>query len=393
MQVVQEKIKVSKFRRALKHGEAQVLPKRSTNLDTKNIRQSRLGSWTAISRKDNLRPTEVDLLAIVRNKAIKDTGDGKTRGSICLSKQGQSSREKKGIEGKDSILDILLIVYPNTILIEGLNTIFPPPINSNVMEEFGVLVPLYKPVNSRFKHPEIRFIPEKGLVVLKKLLLKRFSVKLEGFIRIMDPWKENQPCGNNFGRCDRGGNGNGGGGGIQPSGVAKALYSAARISVWQDIENSQVPRESDPHSIAQNISTVLVNVNYCGPFSIFAYGDTIKISAFVQQVLNSTGIGLDHVLQNPKSISLVEVNDLNSPAFWDKNKAANPKRFTKVPLLKAQRTLGCIPSMANSLYSSFASVKKRIVLSNERDEDPKYRGESLGGAKHFTMDLYGLALF
>ncbi|KAF3684100.1 hypothetical protein FXO37_01499 [Capsicum annuum] len=190
-----------------------------------------------------------------------------------------------------------------------------------------------------------------------------------------------------------GGNGNGRGGGIQPSGVAKALYSAARISVWQDIENSQVPRESDPHAIAQNISTVLVNVNYCGPVSIFAYGDTTKISASVQQVLNSTGNGLDHVLQNPKSISLVEVNDLNSPAFWDKNKAANPKRFTKVLLLKAQRTLGCIPLMANSLYTSFASVKKRIVLSNERDEKPKYRGESLGGAKHFTMDLYGLALF
>ncbi|PHT58711.1 hypothetical protein CQW23_01074 [Capsicum baccatum] len=103
-------------------------------------------------------------------------------------------------------------------------------------------------------------------------------------------------------------------------------------------------------------------------------------------------------MENPKSISLVEVNDLNSPAFWDKNKAANPKRFTKVLLLKAQRTLGCIPWMANSLYTSFASVKKRIVLSNERDEEPKYRvafksGESLGGAKHFTMDLYGLALF
>ncbi|KAM3322715.1 hypothetical protein P3S67_003866 [Capsicum chacoense] len=98
-------------------------------------------------------------------------------------------------------------------------------------------------------------------------------------------------------------------------------------------------------------------------------------------------------MENPKSISLVEVNDLNSPAFWHKNKAANPKMFTKVLLLKAQRKLGCIPWMANSLYTSFTSVKKRIVLSNERDEEPKYRGESLGGAKYFTMDLYGLALF
>ncbi|KAF3681402.1 hypothetical protein FXO37_02935 [Capsicum annuum] len=78
-------------------------------------------------------------------------------------------------------------------------------------------------------------------------------------------------------------------------------------------------------------------------------------------------------MENPKSISLVEVTDLNSPAFRDKNKVANPKKFTKVLLLKAQRTLGCIPWMANSLYTSFASVKKRIMLSNERDEEPKYR--------------------
>lgn len=71
-------------------------------------------------------------------------------------------------------------------------------------------------------------------------------------------------------------------------------------------------------------------------------------------------------MENAKSISFVEVNDLDSPAFRDKNKAANPKRFTKVLLLKAQRTLGYIPK-------TFASVKKRIALSDERDEEPKYR--------------------
>ncbi|PHU14187.1 hypothetical protein BC332_15392 [Capsicum chinense] len=97
------------------------------------------------------------------------------------------------------------------------------------------------------------------------------------------------------GKGGAGGNGNGGGRGIQPLGVAKVLYSAARISVWWDIENYQVPRESDPHEIAQNISFALVNMNYCVPVLIFAYGDTTKISAFVQQALNSTGIGLDHV--------------------------------------------------------------------------------------------------
>ncbi|KAM3237846.1 putative protein isoform X1 [Capsicum annuum] len=133
-------------------------------------------------------------------------------------------------------------------------------------------------------------------------------------------------------------NGNGGGG-IQPSGVAKVLYSVARISVWWDIENYQVLE--------------------------------LDLIMFLQ-TLNSTGIGLDHVpavthlgllpfdlfwtimvpssvivtMENPKSISLIEVNDLNSPAFRDKSKAANPKRLTKVLLLKAQRRLGCISWMA-----------------------------------------------
>lgn len=88
-----------------------------------------------------------------------------------LETTGKRSREKGRIEGEDSILDLLLIVYPDTILIEGLNTIFPPLVNGSG-KEFGVLIPLYKSVNSRFKNLEIRFIPEKGLVVLKKLLLK-----------------------------------------------------------------------------------------------------------------------------------------------------------------------------------------------------------------------------
>ncbi|KAF3626253.1 hypothetical protein FXO37_30438 [Capsicum annuum] len=175
--------------------------------------------------------------------------------------------------------------------------------------------------------------------------------------------------------------------------------AAVWISVWWDIENYQVPSESDPHAIAQNISSMLTNMNY-------------KISASVQQALNSTEIGLDHfpsgiiydffpvcvvvtrlgllpfdlfwiimessfvvvTMENSKTIPLVEVNDLNSPAFWDKNKAANPKRFTKVLLLKAHRTLGCIPWMANILYTTFLSIKKCIALSDERDEQPKYRG-------------------
>ncbi|KAL0284451.1 UNVERIFIED_CONTAM: hypothetical protein Sangu_2824100 [Sesamum angustifolium] len=51
-------------------------------------------------------------------------------------------------------------------------------------------------------------------------------------------------------------------------------YRIAKTSVWWDIENCQVPKACDPHVIAQNISSALVKMNYCGPVTISAYGDT-----------------------------------------------------------------------------------------------------------------------
>ncbi|KAJ0916148.1 putative NYN domain, limkain-b1-type, meiosis regulator and mRNA stability factor 1 [Helianthus annuus] len=78
-------------------------------------------------------------------------------------------------------------------------------------------------------------------------------------------------------------------------GAIEQQYTTAKISVWWDIENCQVPKGFEPHSIAQNISSALVNMNYCGPVSISAYGDTNGIPASVQQGLNSTGIALNHV--------------------------------------------------------------------------------------------------
>ncbi|XP_060167412.1 uncharacterized protein LOC132598507 [Lycium barbarum] len=108
-----------------------------------------------------------------------------------------------------------------------------------------------------------------------------------------------------------GGNGNGVGVGGPP---AESLYSGARVSVWWDIENCQVQRGSDPHAIAQNISSALVNMNYCGPVSISAYGDTTKISSSVQQALNSTGIGLNHVPAGVKDASDKKI--LVDMLFW-----------------------------------------------------------------------------
>ncbi|KAG8384789.1 hypothetical protein BUALT_Bualt04G0155000 [Buddleja alternifolia] len=80
-------------------------------------------------------------------------------------------------------------------------------------------------------------------------------------------------------------------------------------------------------------------------------------------------------LEKPENISLIELNDSKSGSlFPEKQKAASPKQFTWVLLLKAHRILAVIPWLAVSLWSVFGSVKQRIALSDSNEEDPKYRG-------------------
>lgn len=100
--------------------------------------------------------------------------------------------------------------------------------------------------------------------------------------------------------------GDGGGGLALPfmaAAVAESQYLSAKISVWWDIENCAVPKGCEPHSIAQNISSALVKMNYCGPLSISAYGDTHRIPPSIQQALSSTGIALNHVPAGPYASS------------------------------------------------------------------------------------------
>ncbi|KAK1280604.1 hypothetical protein QJS04_geneDACA004672 [Acorus gramineus] len=105
---------------------------------------------------------------------------------------------------------------------------------------------------------------------------------------------------------------NGGGG---SSAAAVGEYSAAKTSVWWDIENCQVPKGSDPHMIAQNISTALAEVGYRGAVStISAYGDTNRIPHVVQHALNSTGISLNHVPAGVKDASDKKI--LVDMLFW-----------------------------------------------------------------------------
>ncbi|RDX84425.1 Meiosis regulator and mRNA stability factor 1, partial [Mucuna pruriens] len=104
------------------------------------------------------------------------------------------------------------------------------------------------------------------------------------------------------------------GGGGATAAHAEAQYSSAKTSVWWDIENCQVPKGCDPHAIAQNISSALVRMNYCGPVSISAYGDTTRITASVQHALSSTGISLNHVPAGVKDASDKKI--LVDMLFW-----------------------------------------------------------------------------
>ncbi|KAL6504963.1 hypothetical protein OROGR_024780 [Orobanche gracilis] len=97
-------------------------------------------------------------------------------------------------------------------------------------------------------------------------------------------------------------------GGVEPQ------YGCAKTSVWWDIENCQVPRFCNPNAIAQNICSALGKMNYCGPITISAYGDTTRIPTSVQHALSSTGIALNHVPAGVKDASDKKI--LVDMLFW-----------------------------------------------------------------------------
>ncbi|KAJ0079528.1 hypothetical protein Patl1_23900 [Pistacia atlantica] len=97
-------------------------------------------------------------------------------------------------------------------------------------------------------------------------------------------------------------------------GVAEMQYVKAKTSVWWDVENCQVPKGCDPHAIAQNISSAIAKLNYCGPLSISAYGDTNRIPQSVQHALSSTGISLNQVPAGIKDASDKKI--LVDLLFW-----------------------------------------------------------------------------
>ncbi|KAL4369280.1 hypothetical protein GQ457_05G001400 [Hibiscus cannabinus] len=51
-------------------------------------------------------------------------------------------------------------------------------------------------------------------------------------------------------------------------GPAESQYVSSKTSVWWDIENCHVPKNCDAHAIAQNVSSALAKMNYCGSFHL-----------------------------------------------------------------------------------------------------------------------------
>ncbi|XP_030954026.1 xyloglucan glycosyltransferase 4 [Quercus lobata] len=90
-------------------------------------------------------------------------------------------------------------------------------------------------------------------------------------------------------------------------------------------------------------------------------------------------------IEKPNNLSFPEVNGTDSLLLPDKQKAASPKQFTWVLLLKAHRVLTSLSWVAMTFKSMFLSIKKRIALSDVSEEEPKSRGRLYRFIKVFLV--------
>lgn len=82
--------------------------------------------------------------------------------------------------------------------------------------------------------------------------------------------------------------------------MARQSSSASKISVWWDIENCHVPRNVDPHYIAQNLKLALHHANLNGPITVDLFGDTRNLDHKTLEALSSTGITINHIPRGNK---------------------------------------------------------------------------------------------
>ncbi|KAJ9683488.1 hypothetical protein PVL29_019177 [Vitis rotundifolia] len=79
-------------------------------------------------------------------------------------------------------------------------------------------------------------------------------------------------------------------------------------------------------------------------------------------------------IEKPSNFSLVEITGSKTSMFPEKEKAASPKQFTWVLLLKVHRALACLSWLATGAWTVFAAAKKRLALSEIKEEEPTNRG-------------------
>ncbi|RDY03615.1 Meiosis regulator and mRNA stability factor 1, partial [Mucuna pruriens] len=180
-------------------------------------------------------------------------------------------------------------------------------------------------------------------------------------------------------------------------------YSAAKISVWWDIANCRVPKGQDANSVAQNITSALANINYAGPVSISAYGDTNRIPPPVQHALSSTGVSLNHVPTGAKNANdkkilvdmLLWAVDNPAPANYllissdrDFSNALHQLSMRKYNILLAQPPPLC-PSLANAakfvwLWTTLSAGGAPLFVA---DSDPSSKPTTLVKPKYVRKSI------
>ena len=98
---------------------------------------------------------------------------------------------------------------------------------------------------------------------------------------------------------------------------------------------------------------------------------------------------------NINDFTLLQVHDdSESPMFLEKQKAASPKQFTWVLLLKLHRVLTLLSWLTTGLKATFGLIKKRISLPDTSDDEgPKHRGRLYRFLRVFlALSIGGLAI-
>ncbi|KAJ8750107.1 hypothetical protein K2173_014022 [Erythroxylum novogranatense] len=90
-------------------------------------------------------------------------------------------------------------------------------------------------------------------------------------------------------------------------------------------------------------------------------------------------------IEEPKNFSIVRVSAADSPLLPERQKALSPKQLSWFFLLKAYKALTYISRLVMVSKTTFTSVKKRVTLSNMREDGPRSGGRLYRFIKAFLV--------